>query len=702
MLKTFVEAEGGFSPGVATYGIAFWVFDPESGKLVAPTMDGVRCEHGLTPEGYLIPWTTWSAGHVRVRTEVCEVRRAAPGGEVFVVGARAALSNASDAERRVILYAVLRPVGPAGGDVKQMAVAEAGDALLVEGHAALVANEKPTLAGVRAEDLDEEAIGESEPPVRSAESPEGNCSGAMAFDLVIPKGETRSVGFICPVLPGRRAVGHAWDGTSGWAQFDLAKPNPAEGGTLQPDPGLAYWRDLKADAIFDEAKAYWKDLVGRTTVRVPDPRWAECLAAIAGHAAMSMNAGAPDVAVVNYNVFNRDGVYVANILQKAGRFDLAEQAIDYFLARPFNGRVHVEADNPGQVLWIIGEHWRFTRDRAWLRRVYPGVRKLAAMIRYYRTTPGAHYVKATSLEFGDALPPDGPDDKPADKRQELKAGSCDGHHPEYTEAFDVAGVRAAAALAEAMGRADDAEAWGELARTLFAAYDERFGGRLPGDYGSYSVLWPCRLYPTGEGKAFEAFKGVGRQRPSGWRYFPLATAHQGLLAGNREAGWATLAAHLDHEQMRGWYAFDEGGDSGAGGWGHVRTTWKPSVAMPHGWAIAETWLLLRDALLFEDEDRLVLLAGVPPAWFTAREGLSVENMPTWFGPCTFRYERDAKGAALDLGDAASPPGGYVLRLPAGLKASVEADGKAVEATASGDFPLPAGTKQARIAFGADD
>ena len=42
--------------------------------------------------------------------------------------------------------------------------------------------------------------------------------------------------------------------------------------------------------------------------------------------------------MVNYNVFNRDGVYVANILQKAGRADLAAEAIDYFLAHPFNGR----------------------------------------------------------------------------------------------------------------------------------------------------------------------------------------------------------------------------------------------------------------------------------------------------------------------------------------------------------------------------
>lgn len=45
-LKTFVEAEGCFSPGFATYGIYFWIYDLEAKRLVAPTMDDVPCAHG--------------------------------------------------------------------------------------------------------------------------------------------------------------------------------------------------------------------------------------------------------------------------------------------------------------------------------------------------------------------------------------------------------------------------------------------------------------------------------------------------------------------------------------------------------------------------------------------------------------------------------------------------------------------------------
>src|SRR5574340_1527478 len=46
-LKTFVEAEGNFSPGFGSYGIYFWLLDGDSETLAAPTMDCVPVKHGL-------------------------------------------------------------------------------------------------------------------------------------------------------------------------------------------------------------------------------------------------------------------------------------------------------------------------------------------------------------------------------------------------------------------------------------------------------------------------------------------------------------------------------------------------------------------------------------------------------------------------------------------------------------------------------
>jgi hypothetical protein len=459
---------------------------------------------------------------------------------------------------------------------------------------------------------------------------------------------------------------------------------------LQPDPGLPYYRRLEVGRLFAEARDYWQKLVGRVELRLPDPRWSEAFAAITGHAAVAMNEGAPDVAVVNYNVFNRDGVYVANILQKAGRADLAAQAIDYFLAHPFNGRSYPEADNPGQILWIIGEHWRFTHDRAWLERVYPDARKLAAMIRYYRTTKGPHWVQMDALTFGDGVP--------TEKRRELEPGRCDGRNPAYTEAFDLAGIRAAALLARALDKKEEAERYETFAAELFASYNRSYGPKLSDKYGSYCVLWPCRLYPFDTGKAYEQFRGLGPQKPQSWRYFPLARAHQSLLAGNREAGWRTLESHLDQPQMQRWYAFDEGGKSGSGGWGHLRTTWNGSVAMPHGWSIAEVHLLIRDCLAYEDDGRLVLFAGVPPSWFRDGKGIGIKNLPTHFGDLGVSWETVDNGAMLRLEGKAQPPKGFVLSLPESLKPDVSVGGKTVESMERG-YILPADTKEAHIQFG---
>ncbi|MFC1714950.1 hypothetical protein ACFL6S_14880, partial [Candidatus Poribacteria bacterium] len=691
-LKTFVESEGIFSPGFGTYGIYTWLLVRDSDTLFAPTMDEITCEHGLAKGGHLVPWIVWNAGDISVRIEICQVQLDSSEGRIQVAASRTVLTNTSEHTKTCSLYLALRPLGPAGSDVKELAVSEGGDALLVDGHPAMIAEQRPTASGVLTEDrIGYFAERGGMPDCKSAKSDSGDCSGALRFDLELGQGESRTIGSLYPVLPGRRATRHQWDGVSDWAQFDLARPNPSSGGVLQPDPSLEYYRTLEVGALFAKAKQYWEGLMRNIALQLPDARWVEAFTAIAEHVGMAMNEGAPDVAVANYNVFNRDGVYVANILQKTGQFRLAEMAIDYFLSHPFNGRSYPEADNPGQILWIMGEHWRFTRDGEWLKRVYPSARKIAEMIRYYRTTKQPHWVQMDSLEFGDTLT--------ADKRRELQPGRCDGSHPEYTEAFDLAGTRAMAMLAKAAGEKEDAIAYSDSAASLFEDYNEKYGENLPKSYGSYSVIWPCRIYPLEGTKAYDQFKSVGVQEPRSWRYFPLATAHQGLLTGNREAGHGTLQIHLEHEQMQGWYAFDEGGKSGSGAWMNVRTTWDSRVAMPHGWAIAELHLLLRDCLVFENDGQLVLLGGVPEDWFTRDIGIRVENLPTHFGNVSFRWMPAEGGAKLTFTGIASPPDGFTIRLPASLKAITALDGnKRLAVSPRGDCHLPGYTREVCFQF----
>lgn len=683
-LKTFVEAEGNFSPGFGSYGIYFWISDAADPRSVTPSM--VAAKHGLRNPGLPIPWSEWRSGEVEVRTEVCEVRLQSPAGAVYVAAARAKLTNIAQRDCSVSLIAALRPIGAAGGPVNRIAV-ESG-ALMVDGHTALVPSRRPSRAGVSA--LDDGSVGRTR-----AASSTGDCSGALHFDATLKPGQSAEYGFVCPVLPGRRAARHQWTDVSQNALVDTAPLNPAAGGELQPDPGLTWYQSLDHDRLFEEATGYWRDLAGRIRLAVPDARWGECIHAILSHAALCMNAGAPDVAVINYNVFNRDGMYLANILQKSGVFDLSREACEYFLSHPFNGRAYPEADNPGQILMTLVAQWQYARDREWLGAVYPAARQIAAMITYYRTTPGPHWVSHTSLEFGDSLAPD--------QRVELKPGRCDGFHPEYTEAFDIAGLRAAALMASALNNEADLRRWQTLGDQLMSVYDEKYGPDLRAhEYADYCVLWPCALYPYDRGRAWQQFKDVGAQQPGNWRYFPLATAHQGLLAGNREAGYRTLEAHLKHPQMQGWYAFDEyeqGPGSASGSWPKVRTNWpndrqKPgenrSVAMPHGWAIAEMWLLMRDALVYERGNQLVLLAGIAPEWFRHPAGIELSGFQTHFGELRLKYRVEGDRGMLELAGAATPPDGFVLRLPEGIHA------EGIGSRLTNDYVLPRGTRSATL------
>jgi hypothetical protein len=616
---------------------------------------------------------------------------------VYLVGARARLTNTADGPQRVSLYVALRRLGPAGFDVRKLAVSSAGDALLVDGHPALVAKSRPSAAGVLPTDtIGDLALRGDMPKAQAATAETGDCSGAMRFDLNLPAGHTETIELVCPVHPGRRAVRHQWTARS-HNYIDTAVPGSDADGIDVPDLDLDHYRGISAVELFQEARDDWRRFYSRVTLELPDERWTHGFYVMLAHAGLCMNEGAADVAVLNYPVFNRDGMYIANMMQKAGLPRLSEAVIDYFLEHPFNGRPYPEADNPGQVLWSMGQHWKLTGNRAWLQRIYPPACKLAEMIRYYRATAGPHWVQLSSLDYGEALR--------KEERLELKPGRCDGFHPEYTESFDIAGLRVAGDLAEALGRAQDSQQWRHLADPLLTEYDQRFGANWGKGSGSYAVLWPCRLYPLDKGEAHDQFKGIGTRPLVTWRYFAPATAHQGLLAGNRTAGYGTVDLHLDHPQMRDWFAFDEGGKSGSGGWYHLRTTWPHSkaepdsnqaVAMPHGWAIAEVWLLMRDCLVYERDDQLVLLAGVSPGWFTDAKGISVNNLLTYFGELDLHWKTTEQDTILELGDRAQPPGGFVLRLPPSLHVRPSIAGKPVARDPGGDYILPQGTERVRI------
>lgn len=97
----------------------------------------------------------------------------------------------------------------------------------------------------------------------------------------------------------------------------------------------------------------------------------------------------------------------------------------------------------------------------------------------------------------------------------------------------------------------------------------------------------------------------------------------------------------------------------------------------HGWAAAEWVMMLRNMFVFEEEEDLVLGAGVFPEWLESRETLRFGPTPTRWGPVTLRLVKMEGELLLEL-DAAWRTAAPRLeaRLPGYRRQPIKSNGEA--------------------------
>ena len=100
--------------------------------------------------------------------------------------------------------------------------------------------------------------------------------------------------------------------------------------------------------------------------------------------------------------------------------------------------------------------------------------------------------------------------------------------------------------------------------------------------------------------------------------------------------------------------------------------------VPHSWIGSEFVLAVLSLLAYErpSDEALVVAAGVGESWIE-RTDVEVENLPTWWGPLSYRLRRTGpRELTLDLRSGiAAPPGGIVVQPPLpGALTQVDVDG----------------------------
>ncbi len=470
--------------------------------------------------------------------------------------------------------------------------------------------------------------------------------------------------------------------------------------------------DAKLDGSREEARvaAQWRGKLDRVRITGPAEvgEVARTLRTALGHILVNRSGVALQPGARAYaRSWIRDGALTSSALLRLGHEDEARDFLRWFAPFQFkNGKVPCcatvrgadpvpENDSDGEFAFAAADLWRYTRDEATARALWPHVAGAVSHMEALRTSEriDANRTPQRAAYFG-LMPPsishEGYSDKPA--------------YSYWDDFWAWIGYRSAVELAQGLGLRDDAkriatqrdEFLTDLRASLTAS-TSRFGlDVLPGaadrgdvDPTSSTVALspggllgtlPDALVRNTFDRYWRDFKARRGDEAAGVRhgdggYTPYEWRNVGALVrlGERERAQQAMAYLYRDRRPAGWNQ-----------WAEVvlRDAREPRFLgdMPHGWVASDQIRSVLDLFAYEHEGEhaLLLAAGVQMAWLRA-PGLSVENFRTPYGPLSWKARAGPRGV-VDIEVRAlrtQPPGGIVLRGPWPKTARVRVDGRVV-------------------------
>jgi hypothetical protein len=197
-----------------------------------------------------------------------------------------------------------------------------------------------------------------------------------------------------------------------------------------------------------------------------------------------------------------------------------------------------------------------------------------------------------------------------------------------------------------------------------------------------NLLSQLQLLPRAETeKTFDKYLAGFRERKTGKVDWNNYSAYEiriiGALVrmGRRDEAMELTRFMLEDRRIRPWNQWPE-------------ISWRDPLGpsflgdLPHTWISAEYILAVRTMFAYEQEedDSLVLAAGVVEDWLADGFEVGVENLPTYHGKLSYSLRRETKDTLrLNLeGELSVPPGGIVVKPPLpGPVRQVKVNGKPI-------------------------
>uniref|UniRef100_UPI003216CBB9 chitobiase/beta-hexosaminidase C-terminal domain-containing protein n=1 Tax=uncultured Draconibacterium sp. TaxID=1573823 RepID=UPI003216CBB9 len=421
----------------------------------------------------------------------------------------------------------------------------------------------------------------------------------------------------------------------------------------------------------------------------------------------------------------RDNAYFARVYDMLGEHEIAHNILQPYFIYDIEGKtIHFRQrtgiykklchDYWGQVVWALGAHYRQTRNRKLLEKVYELL---------------PNHVK--EFELAVAKDPRGlwPASWPYDNEH------IDGHYTGHSF-WAILGLRYAVFLAEEMGNKEDASNWQKILDQYVDNFNKELkqitdqtGGYIPPgiDNPEDGFDWAnasAGLYP---------FEAIDKNDPvvrktlemvRNYNYMEGISTYSGcnalvaksLVLNNHELPerglhhyetfYVTTGNLVIGEQQKvieDLYSILVHTSSTHGGF-----EWKPTPwgnrdpgrnRQPHGWMAARYIELIRNMLVREEGNDIHLLSAVSPEWIREGESIKVDKAPTYFGEVSYELQSGKNYFTVDLdGKWNDELGKIYFHIPWFIKPkSITVDGKNVAFTSTA-IELQKNTKNIKVSW----
>lgn len=520
------------------------------------------------------------------------------------------------------------------------------------------------------------------PPASTATDDFGYASGAFAFDVDLVEGRDSDVWMAVPFHAASKVLARGSD-----------------------DKGVSRLLEARLAA----ATTAWNTSLDRAGIELPDVArdLADSLRSNLAYVLINRDGPAIQPGSRTYErSWIRDGAMTSAALLELGFFDEAKQFLRWYAAYvgkdgwvpccvDRRGADPVpEHDSFGEFIWGVADVWRFTRDEAFVREMWPKVEAAAdcmTRLRRQRLTP--EYDQPPQRAFRGLLP----------ESISHEGYSARPVHAYWDQVFALRGYMDASMLAAVVGE-DAAARRFEAEREAFAkdltasvrATMKRDGMTLVpasvelGDFDPTStavafLLGVEDVYPRAAlDRSFDKYmadlraRRGRRARGEGYTAYELRSATALLLLGRPAEALELLETMTADQRPAAWNQWPEIS------W--LQTTEGAFLGdLPHTW-IGSTFVhAVRRLLVVEREKSRSLLigAGVPLRWLDGGGEVAGRALPTWYGPLSLRIRREDRGRP-SIDQTGSPP--------AGARVVVEL---------TGDLAVPEGGLEVAAPFGGD-